>query len=189
MTCSPVTPVTSPPFAARLRAPALLLAGLLLPAGALAAAGEPFDACRLLTNDAIEAVQGEAVTHAKASARASRGLLQAQCFYSLPTAAESVSLRVTLPEPGAEAPASPREHWRAIFHAEREDRAEEADSEPPVPVPGLGDEAFWVSDRVVGVLYVLEGDSFFRISVGGPEGADVKRERSESLARQVLAKL
>jgi hypothetical protein len=186
MTSSPVTP---PALAARLWAPALLVAGLLLPAGALPAAAETFDACRLLTSDAIEAVQGEAVAHAKASARAGRGLLQAQCFYSLPTAAESVSLQVTLPEPGAETSASPRDQWRGIFHADREERGEEADSDAPVAVPGLGDEAFWVSDRVVGVLYVLEGEAYFRISVGGPEGADVKRERSESLARQVLAKL
>ncbi len=182
--------MTDRSFTLRAAAPggALLLAALLLPTGA-AAADETFDACRLLKSAEIQAVQGEGVAHAKASSRASQGLLRAQCYYTLATATSSVSLQVTLPEPGARAPKSPLGRWRAVFHARAEERGQEADSDPPASVSGLGDEAFWVSDRVVGVLYVLEGDAFFRISVGGAEGEDVKREKSEALARDVLARL
>lgn len=160
-------------------APCLLLA---LP-GALAAAD--FDACALLTGPEIEAVQGEPVADAKASSRTAGGLLSAGCYYSLPTHTRSISLQVTLRDPSAESPASPLEVWRQAFDAAGEER----DSEPPLPVAGLGDAAFWTADRVIGVLYVLKGDAFFRISLGADEAEPERREKSTRLARQALARL
>lgn len=155
---------------------------LSLLAAADPAAAESPDVCKLLTSQEIEAVQGEAVVHAKASSRRSTGLVFAHCFYALPTSTRSVSLQATLADPEAAEPESPVEHWRSVFHAEGQRKKDEA-----LPIADLGDEAFWTSDSLVGALYVLQGDAFLRISLGGSD--DDRRARSIELARKALTRL
>jgi hypothetical protein len=56
-------------------------------------------------------------------------------------------------------------------------------------VSGVGDEAWWTGNAQVGALYVLKGDAFLRISVGGGEPERARIERSRLLARRALRRL
>ena len=156
----------------------------------------PFDACWLLTTTEIEAVQGEPVVHVKSNAR--------QCFYTVATFAKSVSLRLARGgpgRPGSDAGADgPREQWNEMFHPDRSRRAEpggeagrereqEKESNQPLPVKDLGDEAFWKGNTITGGLYVLKNDTWFRISLGGSEASSVKIEKASRLARKAIGRL
>jgi hypothetical protein len=55
---------------------------------------------------------------------------------------------------------------------------------PPRRIADLGDEAFWTS-----TLYVLKGDQYFRLSVGGADDEETKIRKSSDLARLVLQRL
>lgn len=61
--------------------------------------------------------------------------------------------------------------------------------EPPKAVSGLGEEAFWAGDRVTGALYVLQGDTFLRISLGGSRDEAARLERTSVLAKSALRRL
>jgi len=161
-----------------------------------ASALTPVDACWLLTTTEIEAVQGEPVVHVKSNSR--------QCFYTVATFAKSVSLKLARGEPGrpgADADADgPREQWNEMFHPDRSRRAEHAgeagrekeqekESNQPLPVKDLGDEAFWKGNTITGGLYVLKNDTWFRISIGGSEDSSVKIEKASRLARKAIRRL
>ena len=60
---------------------------------------------------------------------------------------------------------------------------------PPKKIDGLGDEAFWVSNRFGGVLYVLKGDAFISIGVGGTDDEETKLKKSKALAEKALERL
>ncbi len=162
----------------------LLLSIAVAPAAA-AAAGEA-RGC-LISNAEVAAVQGEPVVDAKDSLRESRSLAVSQCYYALATPARSVSLEVTRRRPGDAS--GPRDHWKTVFAPAVIARLGAKDAGAPLPVEGVGDAAYWVGDRVVGALYVLKGDLYFRISIGGDDEAAAKRRKSERLARAVLAGL
>jgi hypothetical protein len=145
------------------------------------------DACTLLTKEEIQAVQGEAFKDTKPTEKTSAGLAVAQCYFELPTASNSVVLTVTRPAPGGRSPA---ESWKEIFHREkRAEKKEEEEEREPLKVEGVGDEAFWTGNRVGGALYVLKGDSYIRISVGGAGDQTQKMEKSKTLAESVLKRL
>jgi hypothetical protein len=59
----------------------------------------------------------------------------------------------------------------------------------PRRVSGIGDEAFWDGSTLGGGLFVLKGDAYFRLSVGGPDNEAVKIEKLKKLARRVLTRL
>jgi len=177
----------------------LACAGALVSAlagGSEAPAASPtFDACRLLAPAEVAAVQGAAVTRSQGSQRAANGFLIAQCYYLLAPGDRSVSLEVTLGDPSHPHPASPSRLWRQSFHPEsggthreEEEEEEKEAAQPPRPVPGLGEEAFWTGGQAMGALYVRAGDRFFRISLGGPEDAAVKTEKSRDLAAKILGR-
>ena len=71
---------------------------------------------------------------------------------------------------------------------EREEREERAGAGLR-RIEGLGDEAYWDASAVGGGLYVLKGDSYFRLSVGGPDTQAVRVEKLKKLARSVLRRL
>jgi hypothetical protein len=146
------------------------------------------DACTLLTKEEIQAVQGEAFKDTKPTEKTSGGLAVAQCYFELPTASNSVVLTVTRPAPGGRSPA---ESWKEIFHREKaSEKKEEGEEErEPLKVEGIGDEAFWTGNRVGGALYVLKGNSYIRISVGGAGDQTQKMEKSKTLAESVLKRL
>jgi len=87
----------------------------------------------------------------------------------------------------------PRQFWRDTFHRDKEpekDRGEEeGESRPPQKVSGIGDEAFWMTSPAAGILYVLKGSSFVRISIGGREDQQTKIKKSKALAQKVIDRL
>jgi len=113
------------------------------------------------------------------------------------------------------ATAGPREQWFRLFHREgkREENAEEEREREregksergigseagreeeeerlsvPKPVKGVGQEAFWVGNGVIGGLYVLKGDAYIRISIGGAETEAARIEKTKTLARSALKRL
>ena len=158
------------------------------------------DACALLTSKEIEAVQGEPVKEAKLTGQLTGGLSVSQCFFTLPTFTNSVSLLVAQTGDGAGAN-DPKNFWRDTFHKDRgkeknkdsdRDRKkgeEEKESTPPQKIAGVGEEAYWTGNRVGGALYALKGNAYVRISIGGPSDQATKIKRSKVLAQKALARL
>lgn len=155
------------------------------------------EACALLTSKEIEAVQGEAVKETKLSGQSTGGFSMSQCFFTLPTFTNSVSLLVAQKAEGAGR--DPKEFWRDTFHEnkaaekgrkqQRDKDEEEEESTPPQKIAGIGDEAFWTGSRVGGALYVLKGNSYVRISIGGTAETAVRIKKSKALAAKVLPRL
>lgn len=144
-------------------------------------------ACTLLTKEEIQTVQGEAFKDTKASHKSAAGLSVSQCYFELPTAVNSVVLTVTRK---AEGGSDPRQSWQEIFHSEkRSEKSEEGEAKEPQKIDGLGDEAFWTGTRVGGALFVLKGNCYIRISVGGAGDQAKKIEKTKALAESVLKRL
>ncbi|HMH44233.1 MAG TPA: hypothetical protein VK557_12165 [Pyrinomonadaceae bacterium] len=172
------------------------------------------DACALLNSDDLKAVQGEAYKDAQRSDRLDGTFIVAQCYYAMPTTANSVVLNVTTAKDEAGGQ-TPKAFWEQIFGGNEEkeragkgdrdrerdkqkDKAkpgergaegEEKEAARPERVKGLGDEAFWAASPVGGAIYVLKKDLFFRISVGGAGDQKTKLNKSKLLAQKVLTKL
>ena len=170
------------------------------------------DACAMLDSKEIQAVQGEPVKETKLSGQAGGGLLISQCFFTLPTFSNSISLLVAQKGDGPDAKA-PSEFWRETFQKgsaekdrererEREKKGgdkdkkaggrreeEEEEITPPQKVTGVGDEAFWIGSRVGGALYVLKGNAYLRISIGGSGDQTNRIAKSKTLAQKVVSRL
>jgi hypothetical protein len=170
------------------------------------------DACAMLTTKEIEGVQGEAVKETKLSGQAGGGMQISQCFFTLPTFSNSISLMVAQKGEGNDA-RDPREFWRETFgrsggeekdrEREREREKKERDKDkkeakrgeeeeegtPPQKVSGVGEDAYWVGSRVGGALYVLKGNAYVRISIGGAGDQTSKINKSKSLAQKVITHL
>jgi len=146
-----------------------------------------FDACAMLTSQEIESIQGEALKESKLNETSADGFTVSQCFFTLPTFTNSISLVITkrADRPGAR---DPRQFWRDTFHTGKEDR-EESETRPPQKVSGIGDEAYWMTSPAAGILYVLKGPSYIRISIGGPGDQQTKIKKSKALARKVIDRL
>jgi hypothetical protein len=165
------------------------------------------DPCSLLTSAEVAAVQGEPVQQTKPSNQPGTGLLMLQCLFHTTTPTKSVSLAVASPSG-----MSPRAFWRKQFHsgqnsakeaaakekgsaqaekksvAERKEQEEEESTRPRV-IAGLGEEAYWVGGPIAGALYVLKGNTFLRISVGGIREEPARIEKSKALARIAIKRL
>ncbi len=114
-----------------------------------------------------------------------------QCYFELPTTVNSIVLTVTQKAEGADA-RDPKQNWQELFHRDKSSekkRKEIKRSKRPEKIEGVGDEAFWTGTRVGGALYVLKGNSFFRLSVGGGGDRAEKIEKSKALAQSVLKRL
>ena len=179
--------------------------------GATTARGKT-DACALLTSQEIRSVQGEPLKETKASGGAEKGFSISQCFFTLPTFNNSISLVVTQKGDGAGG-RDPKEFWEATFDKESEGEREkerdkksakerekekardknreeeEEEGAPPQKIAGVGDEAFWTGSRVGGALYVLKGSTYLRVSVGGAGDQQSKINKSKALARLALKRL
>lgn len=165
-----------------------------------AANPKPFaglDSCKLLTKEEIQAVQGEPFAESKGSGRTGAGLSISQCYFQLPLAVNSIVVTVTQKAEGPGA-RDPSKNWEEIFHREEkgeEEKGEEKREEreegekAPEKVDGIGDEAFWTGTRVGGALYVLKGNTYIRISVGGAGDQADKIRKSKALAQNILGRL
>ncbi len=56
-------------------------------------------------------------------------------------------------------------------------------------VESLGDDAYWVANRFGGILYVLKGDVFISVGIGGTDAEDTKLKKSKVLAQKALQHL
>ncbi|MGC2696489.1 MAG: hypothetical protein WA738_11930 [Candidatus Angelobacter sp.] len=158
------------------------------------------DVCKLLNSADIEGVQDERVEEAIPSAQPSSGLLMSQCLFRTSTPAKSVSIALAAPSTQ-----KPKDYWRKQFHGEADEEkskngvtgnqkkgAQESEREEeskPRTIAGIGDEAFWVGGPISGALYVLRGNTFIRVSVGGVRAESARIEKSVSLARAALRHL
>jgi hypothetical protein len=167
----------------------------------------------MLDSKEIQTVQGESVKETKLSGQAGGGLLVSQCFFTLPTFSNSISLLVAQKGDGPDAK-DPKEFWRETFQqggAEEKERERERDREkkdrdkdkksggrreeeeeeitPPQKVTGVGDDAFWIGSRVGGALYVLKGSAYVRISIGGSGDQTNRIAKSKTLAQKVISRL
>jgi len=160
------------------------------PSVSVATANAPTDsdACALLTKEEIQAVQGEPFKETKPSQKSGSGLIVSQCYFELPTPVNSVVLTVTRKADGGR---DPSESWQETFHREKapERKKEEGEEKEPLKVEGIGDEAFWTGNRVGGALFVLKGNAYIRISVGGAGDQAAKIEKSKTLAASALKRL
>ncbi len=147
------------------------------------------DACALLTSSEIRSVQGEGLQETKLSGQILGGYNISQCFYTLPTFTNSISLMVAQKGDGAGAK-DPKEFWKENFHegAKEKSREGEGKKDPPQKITGVGDEAFWTSNRVTGAIYVLKGDAYVRLSIGGQPN-DASKRRSKALAQKAIMRL
>ena len=162
------------------------------------------DVCALLTSAEMEAVQGEPVKETKPSVQQSGSFLMSQCFFRTATFTKSVSLALAVPDPAKPSAFTPREFWEKQFHPpepveeekpvagkapKKSEPEDEKDVGKPRAIAGLGEEAYWVGNPVSGALYVLKGNSFLRISVGGVREESARMEKSKALARAALKRL
>jgi hypothetical protein len=171
------------------------------------------DACAMLNSKEIETVQGEPVKETKLSGQAGGGMQISQCFFTLPTFSNSISLLVAQKGDGADAK-DPKEFWRETFQKgaeeerererererEKKDRdkdkktrgrgeEEEEEGTPPQKVSGVGNDAYWTGSRVGGALYVLKGNAYLRISIGGSGDQTSRINKSKTLAQKAIARL
>jgi hypothetical protein len=142
------------------------------------------DACTLLTSEEIAAILGEGVQETKQLRETAGGLAISQCYFALPTPVNSVNLRVVQKADGPEA-RDPSEVWKETFAPDKIQSAKRA----PEAVPGLGDAAFWMGPQKAPALYVLRGNAYIRIHVGGPDDKETKVKKSSELARKALSRL
>ena len=154
---------------------------------------EQIDACTLLSGQDIQAVQGEAVKEAKLTTRSDDKFITSQCFYSLTTFSNSVSLAVTERKEGPDSQ-DPKEYWRELFDSDRTKARGESDEREekegaPLRVEGIGDEAFWSGSRVGGALYVLKSNRYIRVSIGGTDDQQTKIRKLKALAKKAIARL
>jgi hypothetical protein len=153
------------------------------------------DACALLADADVRTVLGVTVKERRPASQQARGLLLSQCYLGTGTP-RSVSIAVAGNTTSGGKTVTPRAFWRDQFHG-RDERDSERTGEKrgPVgetearPIDSLGDEAFWSGTRVAGALYVLRGDTFIRVSVGGISDEKTRIETSRRLAAAALAKL
>jgi hypothetical protein len=151
------------------------------------------DPCSLLTSEEIESVQGQPVIDTHPSSQSARGLVVSQCFFELPTAVNSITVAL-FQNSDRVGGAGVKEFWRATFHGSDESshaggepdrlgRTEEHETKsPPEKMEELGDEAFWTANPMTNALYVLKGERFVRISVGGAGDIAAKRSKARTLA-------
>ncbi len=158
------------------------------------------DACAVLASTDVQKVQGDPVQEARPSTQPAGGLVMSQCLYRTADPSKSVSLAIA-----SAGSVSPRAFWQKQFHSakpeseEREKekpaakgkpaREEEEDSPRPRTIKGVGEQAYWVGSPMVGTLYVLKGDNFLRISVGGIREQALRIEKSIALARLTLKRM
>ena len=147
------------------------------------------------------------------ASESSAALRSSQCFYLAAEFSKSVSLSVTTVPSGNSNKAAARDFWKQTFarNQEREKEREterEGDKEkkeslreqqrgkgeeeggaPLRKIEGIGEEAYWSGTRVGGALYVLKGNAFIRISLGGADTDEVRIEKSKKLAAKAIERL
>lgn len=148
------------------------------------------DACSLIKKSEIAAIQGAQVHSMVPNAESNGGLVVSQCYFMVNSADGSknlsVHLQVTQADPKGSNPKAVKDHWERSFRkSESAGKKKGTDREP---IAGIGEEAFWIGDNKMGVLYVLKKDKLIRVSIGGP-GSENRLEKSKTLMAKALGRL
>ena len=155
----------------------------------------PRDACALITIQDIQTVQASPFKEAKSSTRSDGGFRVSQCFYTATEFSKSVNLALVQRDPDHPGKRSPKDFWKEKFdpYQDEEPKTKSGDEKEqgsaPKKIGSLGDEAFWVANRFGGTLYVLKGDAFISVGIGGTDAEEVKLEKSKTLAQKALQRL
>ena len=153
------------------------------------------DACSLVSKEDVESVQGAPVNETKTSEHSDGVFLVSQCFYTAPEFSKSVALALVRSDPKQGSKRSPKDFWKEKFdpYQDEEPKTKSGDEKEqgsaPKKIEGLGDDAYWVGNRFGGMLYVLNGDAFISIGVGGTDDEDTKLKKSKVLAQKALQRL
>ena len=152
-------------------------------------------ACSLVSKEEIESVQQTPVKDAKSSERSDGTFGISQCLYAAAEFSKSVNVDLIQADPNEPGKRSPRDFWKEKFdpYQDEEPKTNRGDENEqgaaPKKITGLGDEAYWVSNRFGGILYVLKGAAFISISIGGTDDEQTKLEKSKLLAQKALQRL
>jgi len=160
------------------------------------------DACSLISKGEVESVQEAPMNETKSNERSDGVFRVSQCFYTATEFSKSVNLALIQKDPDHRASRSPKDFWkdkfgrysgdekeRAKVEKETEHKEEREESVPPKKIDGIGDEAFWASNRFGGILYVLKGDAFISVGIGGTDDEETKLKKSKVLAQKALQRL
>jgi hypothetical protein len=159
------------------------------------------DACSLVSKEEVGSVQEGLVKETNSSERSDGVFRFCQCFYTATEFSKSVNLVLVEKDLNQRSKRSPKDFWNEKFgpyntnERERDGKAqskagdEKEKGTPPKKVSGLGDDAYWVSNRFGGVLYILKGDVFLSIGLGGTDDEDTKLNKSKVLAQKALQRL
>jgi hypothetical protein len=153
------------------------------------------DACGLVSKEEVESVQAMPVNDVKSSERSDDVFRVSQCFYTTAEFSKSVNLALVQKNPDQQTNRSPRDFWKEKFdpYQDEEPKTKSGDEKEqgsaPKKIRRLGDDAFWVSNRFGGVLYVLKGDVFISVGLGGTDDEDTKLKKSKVLAEKAIQRL
>ena len=170
----------------------LMLLGGCTQRGNVSATG---DACSLVSKEEVESVQGAPVKEAKRSEHPDGVFAVSQCSYTAADSSKSVTLAIVRSDPKQGSERTPKDFWKEKFdpYWDEEPKSTSGDekeqSSAPKKIAGLGDDAYWVGNRFGGMLYVLKGDAFISIGVGGTDDEDTKLKKSKALAQKALQRL
>jgi hypothetical protein len=120
-------------------------------------------ACSLVSKEEVESVQQTPITDAKSSDRSDGTFRISQCLYTAAEFSKSVNLALIQADPNESSKRSPKDFWKEKFdpyqnEEPKTNRGDEKEQDAaPKKITGLGDEAFWVSNRFGGILYILKG--------------------------------
>ena len=176
------------------------------PSASPAVAAPKFDACALITKEEIEAIEGSPITDVKSSENSDGEFRVSQCFYTAKEYARSVSLAVTQSNPNKPGNRTPKDFWKETFgrfsggeaESEKEKKAspeperekgEKEKSAPPKKIAGLGEEAYWIGNRMGGTLYVLKKGAFIRVAVGNADSPETMLKKAKVLAEKAIPRL
>ena len=153
------------------------------------------DACSLISKEEVESVQGTPVNDTKSSERSDDFFRFSQCFYTTAESSKLINLALVQPRADQQNKRSPKDFWKEKFDPYRDEepktnRSDEKEQGPaPKKIDGLGDDAFWIPSRFGGMLYVLKGDAFISIGLGGTDDENTKLKKSKVLAQKALQRL
>jgi hypothetical protein len=152
------------------------------------------DACSLISKEEVESVQKTAVSEAKSSQRLDGTFRISQCLYTAAEFSKSVNLALVQADPNQPSKRSPKDFWKEKFdpyenEEPKANRDEKEQGAAPKKIIGLGDEAYWVPNRFGGILYVLKGDAFISVGIGGTDDEATKFEKTKVLAQKALQRL
>ena len=129
-------------------------------------------AAAVLTKEEVALVQSTPIAEVKSTENFEGRYVVSQCFYNAIVANKSVSFSLTEPSSGGGANANPREYWDKIIEQigiksvqlheveKKEGDPHSAGEEPEgkraiaKKIDGVGEQAYWVRNRVGGTLYV-----------------------------------